>query len=325
MSTVVVDDQVLEMPFKNVTQLHVRRRRPSHEYIETHIALESVIEDASPKESHVHQPISPFGATKSLRLHLDDVPFADPNFTRLASLELSPSTRTAEQPVGNSFTPAQRLREKLSSFIEAAHAAGQPCAAPWIDLDHQQPPPLQSNLLTPRTQPGSPRSRCAPPPSLDAGSCGSFRSRTPVDGKGVAKRSMSESNLMQDIAWQRMINVGCEPSAPAAALGSFLERRNSRRTSVKSSASAASLGAPTLATTAARPAVATTDMAVPLPPPMGPPPACCSAADTAAAQSPDGQFAAGSRGAAGRMRGTDKAVFRAQVAAALGKGRAVWL
>jgi hypothetical protein len=318
------------MPFKNITHLDVRRRRPSHEYIEFHLSLESVSEDPAPKENFTHQVTSPLTTTKSLKLHLDDVPFEDRNFTRLGSLELAPSIRCI-QLMGTASTPARRLREKLSSFIDAAHAAGQPCAAPWNDLDHRQLPPPQSTLQIPRSQPDSPQSKCA-------AAAGSFRTRGAPDGKQACDRSMSESNLMQDMAWQRLISVGFETPPPPAAVGSFLPRRNtgsrSRRSSAKSAASESANWQPPLAATtaaAARSAAAPMAAASP-PPPLGPPPACCSAADTAAAESPspdgespDGEFAAGAGGVTGRMRFTDKAVFRAQVAAALGKGRAVWL
>ncbi len=140
---------------------------------------------------------------------------------------------------------------------------------------------------------------------------------------------MSEGNVMQDMAWQRLLSVGCSvesaeeaPQREPAGYESFLTRRDqgSRRSSAVSTSSAA-------AASAAPPQPARPDTALPQAPPLGPPPACCSAADTMAAPgSTDGLDGAG-RGAAGPriMRGTDKAVFQAQVAAALGKGRAVWL
>ena len=319
MSTVVVDDHVIEMPFKNVTQLHIRRRRPSHEYIENHIALESVSEDSSHNlQSPSNQGgLSLAGKAKSLRLDLDDVPFADPKFTRLGSLELSPNFGISTEAVegGN----AQRLREKLSNFIVAAHAAGQPCAAPWIDLDRRQPPPLQNNNVLPRVEPASPHSKFSP---LDSGA--SFRSRRALDDKGCAKRSMSEGNVTQDIAWQRLISVGCSgPERAPASLGSFLTRRdsNSRRSSAASSTSASAAAA----ASPPRPAAPRPTAALPPAPPLGPPPACCSAADTMPApDSPNGRPGGGARGP-GRMRTTDKTVFRAQVAAALSGGRSVWL
>ncbi len=134
----------------------------------------------------------------------------------------------------------ENLRHKLRLFLDASEVALKK-----IPASKKYPPPLKEPVQIPKVFENlSPKTSCAPFSSKCLVGCQREAEVQHKTSSSFSKRALSEGNMMQDFAWQRLFGITCTPAeGPTSNIqfGSFLAARRSTPASIIASSDASNV------------------------------------------------------------------------------------